>query len=245
MNSNWCHIPWFLLITLGVFVGLVRQGSAVESNVRQVSFTRLRTASKVSADFRQEAGTAVAAIPDGVWQELKDGGWEVRVATFVVDAAPSLRGVHPRGWPVGATWEQTDAVHLPSQRLLVFAEKRRDSDGRIVQNSRVSNVIRHEVGHAFDRAIGEKTYQSSDREFVAAYYRDVSRIPASEHEVLSYYLQKGSGGRQEAFAEAFAIQLGGGSDSKQQALFLKRFPNVVAHVKNEIRIREQPRVARN
>jgi len=200
--------------------------------VRQVAYADLREVSPVSSNFLDRATGAARTIPQGVWSRLDQGGWKVRLAEFVVDADPTLRGIQPRGWPDGTTWEHTDAVHIPAKRLLVFAEKRRNREGAIVASSRVENVLRHEVGHAFDRALGKKNdYYSSDSAFISSYFRDLSRMNTNDRQELHYYLQRGPAGRQEAFAEAFAIHLGGGSDARREKAFRRAFPLVLDHVR--------------
>lgn len=170
-----------------------------------------------------------------MWDVLKQAGWQVRLARFVVDADPSLRGNQPRGWPAGMTWEHTDGVHLANRRLLVFAEQRLDKRGQVVTNSRVEGVMRHEIGHAVDVAFGgQRGYASSRPEFVTAYARDVANLRADDHRALAYYLQDHTAGRQEAFAEAFAMLLGGGSDPTQAERFERAFPNVLSLVRRFI-----------
>lgn len=191
--------------------------------------------SPVSRDFKQRVVTASWTVPTHVWQGLRKAGWRVRLAEFVVDAAPALRGVQPRGWPAGMTWEHTDGVHVPRQRMLVFAEKRQTRAGTIVDNQRLDGVLRHETGHAFDMVAGSgKAFRSSSREFMSAYFKDVNRIRRDDRKTLAYYLQPRGSGRQETFAEAFAILLGGGSDAKQRKAFVRCFPNVLRYVRAAI-----------
>lgn len=191
---------------------------------------------QVSDDFRQEVRRASLTIPDSVWREVERSGWQVRMAEFVVDAAPSLRNRRPRGWPSNATWNNSDAVHLPVAKLLVLAEKRRTSSGRVVSSSRVPGVLRHEFGHAFDIALaGPHGARSATPEFVASYREDVNRLTAPHRGELNYYLQDQRAGRQEAFAEAFAILLGGGSDVTQEARFAESFPRVMQYVQQTLK----------
>lgn len=202
----------------------------------------LQAVSPVSGEFLRRTQNTTQTIPAHVWSGLHRAGWSVKLAQFVTDAAPSLRGVRPRGWPDGATWENTDAVHLPAARTMVFAEKRRDSRGRIVESTRIEGVMRHEIGHAFDQACGTGVVlRSSSPAFLSDYLGDARRIPARDREQLGYYLQRGAAGRQEAFAEAFALLLGGGSDEPHGELFARSFPRVLEHVRRAIEEFETPR----
>ena len=189
----------------------------------------------VSDHFRQEVRLASLTIPDNVWQAVKQSGWQVRMAEFVVDAAPSLRDRRPRGWPSDATWTNSDAIHLPRAKLLVLAEKRRTTSGRIVASSRVPGVLRHEFGHAFDITFaGPHSAHSTTPAFVSNYRQDVELLTAGQRRQMAYYLQGQRAGRQEAFAEAFAILLGGGSDTTKRERFSKSFPGVLNYVRRAI-----------
>jgi hypothetical protein len=199
----------------------------------------LEIASPVSDDFRRRIEDASATIPENVWQTLWEAGWRVQMAEFVLDAAPMLTGERPRGWPTGLTWEHTDAVNMPRRRMVVVAEKRRNLQGEIVPASRIEGVLRHEVGHAFDRIIGGRYgFDSSHPKFVAAYHRDLKTIAEGDRDVLGYYLQGDAAGRQEAYAEAFAVVLGGGSDPAKHEAFLRAFPRVTAHLEKAITDRD-------
>jgi hypothetical protein len=171
---------------------------------------------------------AAAALPEGVRRALGEAGWRVQLAEFVVDAAPSLTGERPRGWPSGLTWENTDAVNLPQRRLVIVAEKRRNRQGEVVSADRIEGVFRHELGHAYDSAAGGKlACQSSHPEFMAAYESDLQGIGPDRRGELEYYLQGSAAGRQEAYAEAFAVLLGGGSDPAKRETFIQAFPRVM------------------
>jgi hypothetical protein len=154
----------------------------------------------------------------------------------VVDAAPWLAGRYPRGWPAGSTWENTDAVHLPANRLLLIGEKRVNRQGKLVAATRVEEVVRHEIGHAFDAALGARdSYRSSSSEFLLAYRRDAADMNAEDRERLAYYLQNQQAGRQETFAEAFAELHGGGSSPDRADAFRRAFPRVFEVVRTALK----------
>ncbi len=199
-------------------------------------------ASPVSDEFRQRIEAAAATVPSKVWQSLWEAGWRVQMAEFVVDAAPTLMGEQPRGWPDGLTWENTDAVNLPQRRLVVVAEKRRNRQGEVVSTWRAEGVFRHELGHAYDRVGSDgEAIQSAHPHFLAAYHQDAQTISPADRVELGYYLQNRAAGRQEAYAEAFAILLGGGSDPSRRDIFVRAFPRVVAYVEQSLT--EQPALA--
>lgn len=182
----------------------------------------------VSADFRAEVDAAISSIPAGVWRTIRDAAWQIRIARFVTDAAPQLRDVSPRGWPAGSGWDNVDGANVPELRSLVFAEQRRDRRGQLHNARRVAGVVRHETGHALDLAARQcGTLSSAHPAFVAAYNQDSAAMGDQLRRHLTYYLQPRAAGRQETFAEAFAIVLGGGSDESLRPQFVRAFPAVM------------------
>ena len=128
--------------------------------------------------------------------------------------------------------------------MIIVAEKRLTLAGQVVDVARVPGVLRHEIGHAFDMAIGGKgkitgPFHSSSRTFDSIYKRDVRMMTAQLKRELRYFTQTGRAGKQESFAEAFAILLGGGSDPKREKTFRSAFPRVIRHVKAHIKARKK------
>jgi hypothetical protein len=196
----------------------------------------VRVATRVSDVFTGQYHEAAATVPRPIWDGARRSGWHVVLAEFLLDAAPQLREQRPRGWPDGVTWDQVDAVHLPAQRVLVLAEKRRRDNGLVVESARVGGVLRHELGHIFDMLSAAETpgYHSSSATFQAAYADDVSRMEPALRDALQYYLQDRDAGRQETFAEAFGNVLGGGSDTAHREEFDRAFPRVLGHLRDAI-----------
>jgi hypothetical protein len=223
----------------GLFSAVWLGGAELTPEAPAVSATNVvfthEPATPVSEVFRRRIEDATTTLPEGVWRSLWQAGWRVQLAEFVTDAAPALTGERPRGWPSGLTWENTDAVNLPSRRLVVVAEKRRNRQGEVVPAERIEGVFRHELGHAYDRAAGGKLrFRSAHPEFMAAYASDQRSLAHAERSPLAYYLQGDAAGRQEAFAEAFAIVLGGGSDPLKRDAFIRAFPRVMAHLESTL-----------
>lgn len=212
---------------------LTRASFAGES--RAVVFEQDLARTPLSAEFLRQAEMARSSVPEGIWEIVTRAGWRVRLAEFVVDAAPELKDDHPRGWPPESTWNQTDAINLPRTRTLVLAEKRVRRNGQVVFSGRVEGVLRHELGHAFDMVCGGSyRYGSSTPGFLQAYAQDVQSLEQSRRASMKYYLQSSKAGRQETFAEAFAFVLGGGSDVTRQQEFAESFPAVLEYLRKEI-----------
>ncbi|HRX78893.1 MAG TPA: hypothetical protein P5307_07510 [Pirellulaceae bacterium] len=223
-----------LLIAFTCLNGLVLERITIAQEFAAATIS-LVSATSVSDSFQRETQKATKSVPPQVWKTLDDAGWRVQLAEFVVDAAPSLRGVRPAGWPRHLTWDNSDAIHLPTSKLLVVAEKRRNRSGDVVASTRVAGVLRHEIGHAFDMASGGSgRLLSTAPSFIQAYQQDVSRIAAGNRTAFAYYLQDGRNGLQETFAEAFAVALGGGSSNIEPAEFESSFPRVMAYTRRAI-----------
>ncbi len=240
-GRTWLRRLLLLAAWSGLAVSVQAEPAPVASSPSQVP--GIRVISGVSREFEAEVAAAVQSIPASVWRTVCDSGWRCELAEFVVDAAPNLRTEQPRGWPHGQTWEHVDAVHLPDARRLILAEKRRSPAGEVLVNGRVSGVLRHETGHAFD-ILGtpeERNVSRSARpEFRALYQADAGALSAADRATLAYYLQQRAAGPQETYAEAFAIALGGGSDVTQRETFARGFPRVLAHVCGELPLQARP-----
>ncbi|MCH7727451.1 MAG: hypothetical protein IH991_13360 [Planctomycetes bacterium] len=220
-------------ITLAIVLAGVSKFASGQSPMAEPKF---QITTPVSQEFQDGFQAAQQTIPIAVWRRLARSGWRVCLAEFVIDAAPELDGRHPRGWPSDTTWNNTDAAHLSKRQLLVFAEKRRNRKGEVVATHRVPQVLRHEVGHAFDAVVNDAGGLFSSRaDFRAAHARDLKQMPIANRKALAYFAQSGQSGRQETFAEAFAILLGGGSDSENGDCFTASFTEVMKLVEQALK----------
>jgi hypothetical protein len=184
-------------------------------------------ASPVSGDYKNYLAAAVAKFPDKVRQALKDDGVKIRVGASLTDIRPDLKGVQPRGWPPGMTWDNVDGLHDPNDRSICCSEFRTLNNNAKVPSRRAA--IYHETGHAFDDAMG-----STDKtECKDAYNADTAKLTAYGRERLTYFLQKGSAGRRECFAEVFACEIGEATD-KFIGDIRQYFPNMTKFVRQEV-----------
>jgi len=119
----------------------------------------------------------------------------------VTDHLANLRGVTPRGWPPGTTWDRVPGLYDPATMTVVMAthdgargERELPEPGH---GHGSSNALFHEFGHALDgtNALG---HDSRSPAFRAAYGDD---LPALRTQNLSYLLQPGDAGPEETFAE--------------------------------------------
>lgn len=181
----------------------------------------------VTGTFVLEATVALESVPPDVRRQLAARGWRVELVKALDAALPELAAERPRGWPAGWTWANVDAVHLPGDKRLVFAEWRRSRAGTWVRTNRLSGVVRHELGHAWDVAWSSVPYSDCEP-FYSCYERDRSRMSAERRQELGYFVQASSAGRQEVFAELFALRFGGGSTPQQAAALRTAFPSCAA-----------------
>lgn len=156
----------------------------------------------------KEVENVLKSLPKGVVDKLNAHGVKAVVAGTLGDTLPQILHLHPRGWPAGATWENVDGVYDSSKKLAVAASAYTNLAGKMVLSGRPGGVMRHELGHAVDDALGRA---SRSADFMKAYRADVAKIPTVDHGKYKYYLQPGSAGPSEAFAEIFGHHFGGGS----------------------------------
>lgn len=205
------------------------------AGVVRASLELFEPSTPVSDAFRLQTAEVARTIPPQVWGRLRAAGWRVRLAEFTIDGHPSLQYDRPRGWPADMSWNNIDAALIPTERLLVLAEKRRNRRGQIVPTVRVAGVFRHELGHAFDAVTGATGhYRSRATDFQFAYQTDCGHMSVERRAELGYYLQADDAGRQETYAEAFGIVLGGGSDLPHREAFEASFPRVLELVRADL-----------
>lgn len=216
---------------------LIRRGELVEPRTNAVDVpTSAVPAVKednfgASPQFAQHMRDEMDGLPAGVRRLLSDHGITLVVTDRMLDAAPDLKGQHPRGWPDGTTWENDDGAFRPETREIMVSETFKDSKGTEEHSDRAEGVMRHETGHAVDAALGNYS-QSAD--FKAAYDKDVAVMPQDVKDKLAYLLQANGAGQQETFAEVFAALNGGSANASQTALILQNFPNVAALVRRKL-----------
>lgn len=184
---------------------------------------------QMSPDFARRVNNEVDRLPEGIKALLEKSGVKIIPSETIVDELPELKGEHPRGWPPDSTWDSVDGVHDPGKKLVVIAEKTKIGD-QWVDSKDTEGLVRHEVGHAVDAALGDF---SNSQEFIDAYNQDVAAMPTPPPAELSYFLQDAEAGRQETFAETFAIAIGGASRPQLHVLET-HFPRTIALVRKKV-----------
>jgi hypothetical protein len=113
----------------------------------------------------------------------------------VTEHLTHLKGVKPRGWPPGSTWDGVPGVFAGATNEVVVATKKPG----VLDHAGSKNVVLHEVGHALDWQQGLLQTQSDKSEFIAAWSLDYGSLP-------SYLQQTPPAGPSEAFAESLAMR---------------------------------------
>lgn len=176
------------------------------------------------AEFRE----AIEALPAPVLDAIRRAGGKFVVAEKLADWNPDLASQTPRGWPAGMTWANAEGLYDNGRKSVVACKTRvHVASGQPEVSSRRIGVLRHEAGHGFDAAIGKPSRHHPD--WADAYNRDVAAIDPAKTGALGYYLQAGTAGREEAFAEIFAQLNGGGSDKHEDVL--ANFPECTRRLK--------------
>lgn len=180
--------------------------------------------------FREQIQKQVDQLPAGVRRLLEANGTKIVVGDKVSGVYPELKGVQPRGWPPGSTWDNADGLYSPGDKTAVVTERRVD-DGKDVKNERAEGVFKHEVGHAVDHAMGN--FSQTD-EFKEAYDKDVANLSAADKAKLAYLLQPGNAGKSETFAEVFGAINGSSANPSETADTLRQFPNVAKLLQRKV-----------
>ena len=157
----------------------------------------LEVRGKITPEMQQSLDD-LAKLPAEVAERLRENGGRVSVFDGPITNHPDkayLRGVQPRGWPAGNTWDDVGGAANGSRSYVGYTR----------QTGSVSTAL-HETGHVIDNLARSGVMgMSRDPRFRAAYLRAKSRL------VDPYYWQAGDAGPQEAFAEAVAYVYSGRS----------------------------------
>ncbi|MDN2488111.1 hypothetical protein MML63_20980, partial [Kosakonia sacchari] len=157
-----------------------------------------------------------------------------------------LKGITPRGWPEGVTWDtvpglgalgqEADASIHPDETIIAVSQNEQGA-WLLAEGHSSTNLVLHEYAHALDRSLGEKAqmgekgagdigdFLSKRRSFVSVWEQDLGHTDPTSDD--NYYWQGGSeSGAEEAFAEGF-------SDLYSGANF-RNWPNIKAYISHKM-----------
>lgn len=150
---------------------------------------------------------ALARMPESALLILeRQGTTFVACEGSVTDYRPDLKGVQPRGWDAGKTWDIVPGANMPGRNEVVIATVGQETPaGAHIPTSGEGHgsydLVLHEGGHAVDLD-GGATPRSSDPAFQSARNADVGNL-------TPYEAQAGGAGEEETYAESFARHFGG------------------------------------
>ncbi len=151
----------------------------------------------------------IQGLSEGIKSTLKRADIRHVIATKLIDYYPELEKVHPKGWPAGMTWENSDGLAQWGSKRVVIATHRKNQAGEYVPTYRFKATFYHETGHGLDLAMGrpvplEGFEFTAQKPWQEAWEEDVNKLTPSQKLKFAYYLQTRPNGPQETFAELFA-----------------------------------------
>lgn len=157
----------------------------------------------------------------------------------ITDFATELKGVRPRGWEEGKTWDIVPGCFDTGRKKVLVATRAAPSGERVVPPTGHGHgsldLLLHEAMHGHDFLKGHRILKSDD--FEDAYRADFARLG-------SYEQQEGDAGRQEAYAESAARVFGDDLSVPGQWPALTGFWQAVDSAELEVADAEdQPRLA--
>jgi|AGTN01.2.fsa_nt_gi hypothetical protein len=174
----------------------------------------------------------IGNLPPHVYETLDTGGAEVNVAPNITDKWPEMlkskldeQGLHLA----------QDAARCYGKEVYIYERQLIPGTTRVgdiaFDSESVTNVLKHELGHALDDCMG--VFTKSD-EMLAVYNRDLSAMSDDLKNRLWYYTKPGWTGAREAYAETFAGILGAqGKDTEQVR---NGFPLLREWVRNKLKL---------
>lgn len=190
------------------------------------------------------------SVVEGIKTIGKSGEYAVKkqngkyiMAKKASDLLPEIKGVTPRGWPEGMTWDDAPALNHQNGFIGCFSEP------NIKTSYDMQSIIRHETGHSLDnsfiKTIGMKF--TDTKGYIDSYSKDIAKInkklPKYGLDIndIEYQIQNSTpknttvGGRMETFAEIFANLRGGSMANVEfngiDKIMGELFPKTFAYVK--------------
>jgi hypothetical protein len=169
-------------------------------------------------------------FPTNILKTMKANGTAmVACEGPITDYRVDLKGVHPRNWPEGSTWDSVPGVHMGATKEVAIGtmndghgKRKIPGPGEGPVKHGAFNLIAHEGGHGFDS--DSDPAKDTTPAFQTARTKDITdgKMVAPKD---SYFLQAGNAGLQETFAECCARHFGGDPKMATDWPALKAFWN--------------------
>jgi len=143
---------------------------------------------------------SLAKLPKSSLEQMQKNGTKVIACRgSVTDYRTDLKGVHPRGWRPGATWDKVPGSNMRDKNEVVIAVIGHDTPAgphvpKTGEGHGSVNMVVHEATHSLDR--GSPSPSQSD-DFTKAREADMNKLS-------DYEKQDGDGGPRETYAESAA-----------------------------------------
>jgi hypothetical protein len=205
-------------------------GAAVDAETMVVVVRNLADHPPVEKSTVEGIKDTLRAMPPGVLWVLTKQNCHVRVTPTSIDQEPNLRYRHPGGYEEGKTYTNVPGFFNGKDVIVCNYAMRDNDDWEPTPDP--NGCVRHEVGHALDRFLGNL---SDQKDFMSAYYYDCGRLEPEQQSELAYFLQKGPRGRAECFAECACTIFGGRTKNKERTEHIRAaFPHVIQYMEKKI-----------
>jgi len=190
------------------------------------SKVRITTTKTTSKEFNKIINDTIDSYPEKIKKALNDSRVSYTNGSKITEVYPRLAGKHPRGWSEGATWDSSGGMFNINTKTITISEtkysaklKKFDKPSKTM----LKYTINHETGHGFNHSV--KVSYSDSEFFKAAYKKDIAKLTPNDitKNDLKYFLQEGSAGRDETFADLFSELMGQGQQALTVGNKLKQF----------------------
>lgn len=153
-----------------------------------------------TAEDAKLVAESLAKLPKSSLEQMQKNGTKVIACRgSVTDYRTDLKGVQPRGWPPGSTWDSVPGSNMRDKNEVVIAVTGHNTPAgphvpKTGEGHGSVNMVVHEASHSLDRG---SPSPSQSEEFTKAREADMSKLP-------NYEKQTGEGGPRETYAESAA-----------------------------------------
>lgn len=171
-------------------------------------------------------------LPNNIYEILSNGGATVNISPNITDRWPDmLKGkLDAQGLALAQDCARCyDKNVYIYERKLIAGTTRLGDD--VFDAESVTNVLKHELGHATDVCSGTFT---NTPEFLAIHQKDMDAMSDDVKHRLWYYTKPGYTGAREAFAETFAGLLG--ANGKDTEAVRDNFPLIRAWARDKLKL---------
>ena len=155
-----------------------------------------------TAEDAKLVAQSLAKLPKSSLEQMQKNGTKVIACRgSVTDYRTDLKGVQPRGWPPGATWDKVPGANTPDKNEVVIAVIGHGTPAgphvpKTGEGHGCANLVVHEASHSIDLNGGGPSPSQSD-DFTKARDADMNKLS-------DYEKQAGEAGQQETYAESAA-----------------------------------------